>query len=768
MSWPTPQDYNEAVQNPRLVFRDPELQEGRPELTSLGLPRPITGGFATVYKFQCAQRTWAVRCFLRPIHDRERRYAVISNHLSRVRLPYTLGFVFQREGIRVNTGWFPILKMEWVEGERLDAYIEKHLGNRDILLSVARRWGEMVKALRDASIAHGDLQHGNVLVADGELRLVDYDGMYVPALSGEGSHEVGHRNYQHPLRTEADFGPYLDNFSTWVVYVSLIVLAIDPVLWRRFGGGDECLLFRRRDFEQPETSDLFRSLETHRDEAIRSAATLFKSLQYFAPRDVPSLDGRVPLPAVATTTTRSAGTSWIDDHIGPGQKTRAADATSAIQRGSDIAAFTAAEPSWILDVLIPQEGSSLVSFSNSAALERIVFAVSAISIAVILIEVLLIGTVPDLLPLNALSVILLNLTLWVCRYHSDDSVRRLRDLASKVREIENHIRATECEIETSNQEKTKLGNHIAAGQARLAMELKALEAEETKEISALQTDLQSILSSIATRRRTLNQQQADAFRRIQDDIGSKIATLNGRISALNQAETTELDRALQTEQQQHITDYLRKFRLDRAIIPGIGRAFKERLMGSGFHTAADIEFYRVLHVNGIGPARARSLSNWRAGLETGARKTIPSALSPIEAAAIRAKYEGQRRLLEQQRDCEQQRQRREEDNVRARYRPLLEQLVQEEKSVNGKTQTAINEVRARYAQQYRAIQDREVKPARDTASRLQEIDGRIAEARKNLFSLHWEKVKAERKLRAYVGIRFPKYLKRIFLGAKAS
>ncbi len=651
--------------------------------------------------------------------------------------------------------------MEWVQGEPLSAFIEKHLGNRSALLSLARRWVEMVKALQKASIAHGDLQHGNVLVADGQLWLIDYDGMYVPALSGEGSHEVGHRNYQHPLRTEADFGPHLDNFSAWVVYVSLIALAVDSRLWHQFSGGDECLLFRRRDFEQPETSDVLRSLGRHHDEAIRSAATVFKSLLYLGPRDLPSLDGQVPPPAVPSATTPSADKNWLEDHIGPGPRTPAVYTTWGGSKGGNLTVSTPADPSWILDVLLPPDGSPLVSFSNSAALERIVFAVSAILIAMPLNVV-----AQDLWPLSVLSLILVNLTLWVCRYRSDDSVRRFRDLASKVRQIENRIRDAEREIEAANREKTARRNYNAAEQARLAKELKALEAKEKSEIDAYQADLHSTLSSIAARRRAVNQQQADALRRIQNDIGLKVAALNGQISALNQAETTELNQALQAKQQRHITDYLRQFGLDRATIPGIGPAFKERLIRSGFHTAADIDFYRVQRMHGIGPARARSLADWRRSLEGQARRTMPSALSHSEEATIRARYEGRRRTLEQQGNSEQQRQRREEDNVRAQYRLLMEQLDQEEKLANAKTQTAIRDLRAHYAQQYRAIREKESELARDTASRLQEIDERIAEARRKLFSLHWERAKAEWKLWPYVGIRFPKYVKRIFLGSK--
>lgn len=763
MSWPTPQDYNEAIQNPSLAFRDPELHTGRPELNPLGLPRPISGAFATVYKLQCPQRTWAVRCFLRSFDDHERRYAAINDHLSKVRPPYTVEFAFQREGIRVGGQWYPLLKMEWVQGERLDEFIEKHLGNRDTLLSLAHRWVEMVKALRDASIAHGDLQHGNVLVANEELRLVDYDGMYVPALSGEGSHEVGHPNYQHPLRTGADFGPDLDNFSAWVVYISLIALAVDPGLWRRFSGGDECLLFRRRDFEQPEASDVLRSLERHHHEAIRSAAKLFRSLLYLRPQAVPSLDGRILPPTVSPATAPPASLSWIEDHVRPPAPAPAMDTTRGGYGGDNLTVPIPSGPSWILDALMPHP-SAVVSFRTSAIPERIVFAISAILIPWLFLTV----AGPDLWPLSIFSLMLLNLTLWVHRYRSDASVREFIGLASQVRALQSRIRVIERDIQAAERDKAALQTDNAAQRAHLAKEQKALEANEKKEVNKCQADLQSILSSIAKRRRLVNTQQANALQRIQKDIEAKVADLSRQIAALNQEETSELNRTLKARQQQHITDFLRRFSLERAHIPGIGPAFKERLIGWGFHTAADIDFYRVQRVHGIGQTRARYLVNWRRRLETQARTTMPSALPHNEAATIRARYEGRRRTLEQQRDSEQQRQRREEDNIRAQYRSLLEQLDQEEKGSHAKIQLAISEVSARYAQQYHAVREREAELAHNTASKLREIDERIAEARRKLFSLHWEKEKAGRQLRPYVKIRFPNYVKRVFFASRAA
>lgn len=275
--WPTPQDYNEALQNPRLNFQDKELQSGTPDITALGLPRAITGGFASVYSVRSGSRRWAVRCFLREFSDHQARYAAIGRHLAAAQLPYTVGFQFLEQGIRVRGHWYPVLKMEWIEGSTFQTALEANVQNSIALVELAERWIKMLAALRKHSIAHGDLQHGNVLIAGGDFRLIDYDGMFVPSLTGSISHEVGHRNYQHPNRTEHDFGPHLDNFSGWAIYLTLMAVSIDSSLWGRFGGGEEHLLFRREDFGEPRYSRLFRSLQHLKDDRIQRYLPLFRS-----------------------------------------------------------------------------------------------------------------------------------------------------------------------------------------------------------------------------------------------------------------------------------------------------------------------------------------------------------------------------------------------------------------------------------------------------------------------------------------------------------
>jgi serine/threonine protein kinase len=290
VSWPTPQDYNEALQNPKLSFSDPELVSGKPALTTLGLPKPMTGAFASVYRMNCKDRDWAVRCFLRNFPDQHERYEKIEDHIVASKLPFTVGFDYIVDGLQVHGQRFPILKMEWAEGQQLDQFIDHNLHNPAVLRDTADRWKDMLRDLKASGIAHCDLQHGNILIDNKNFELVDYDGMYVPALAGHVSNELGHRNYQHPGRTKDHFGLYLDNFPGWLVYTCLICLSIDPALWKQLKGGDECLLFRQHDLTDPTHSRAFSILEHHQSSEIRKLARLLRSFLGFSIEAVPDLD----------------------------------------------------------------------------------------------------------------------------------------------------------------------------------------------------------------------------------------------------------------------------------------------------------------------------------------------------------------------------------------------------------------------------------------------------------------------------------------------
>lgn len=291
VSWPTPQDYNEAVQNLEHSMLDPELRSGAPELNALGLPKPNSGSFASVYKISVGTNDWALRCFLHNRPDQYERYKILQAFLGSVQpLDCLVSFNYLENGINVNGRVVPVLKMKWADGVQLTEYIQANLNSAEHLSALRDAFKMHIQSLNSCGIAHGDLQHGNILVLEDKLKFVDYDGMYVPPLENAASLELGHRNFQHPKRTGAHFGAWLDNFPSWVIYCSLTCLIYDANLWNKFEAGDECLLFRAEDYAQPLDSPAFYELETHHDERIRSAAKFLRSLIDYEMEDIPYLD----------------------------------------------------------------------------------------------------------------------------------------------------------------------------------------------------------------------------------------------------------------------------------------------------------------------------------------------------------------------------------------------------------------------------------------------------------------------------------------------
>jgi hypothetical protein len=280
--FPSGAKYVEALQNTALCFEDPRLRGAVPDAGKLG-PKAISGGFASVFGLTAARgRRYAVKCFTREIPDQEERYQAVSAHLggipaARLSQPWKMEFDFVRRGVLVDGRWYPVLVMEWVDGTGLLRWLDTHHADSAAVSRVARNFLAVAGDLERLGLAHGDLQHGNLLVAeDLTLRLVDYDGMFVPGLAGRPATETGLPNYQSPRRGPGDFGPAVDRFSAWVIYHALIAVAVDPVLWiAMHRDGDESLLLDSRDFAAPGRSRRLADLEAHHDRRLRDlTATL--------------------------------------------------------------------------------------------------------------------------------------------------------------------------------------------------------------------------------------------------------------------------------------------------------------------------------------------------------------------------------------------------------------------------------------------------------------------------------------------------------------
>lgn len=299
MSWPLASHFSAMLQNPRVAFRDEGLRRSVVEKDSRNQPRPWAGAFAVVYKAIDPTRNepFAIRIFTSESPERRERYEMMSAYLSGRKLRCLCEFEYRDRSIRSagDGKWYPLILMEWVQGETLFKWVRERCleGDAASLARVAERWVEVVRELADARIAHGDLQHANIMVTDaGEVKLVDYDCMCVPALVGRRNLEVGVDPYQHPGRNERTLLSLdLDHFSSLMIYVALRALAAAPWLWQKHveQTGYDKLLIRREDLQSPATSALYADLMQLPDGELRDLTSQFFALVRVPIDQVPPL-----------------------------------------------------------------------------------------------------------------------------------------------------------------------------------------------------------------------------------------------------------------------------------------------------------------------------------------------------------------------------------------------------------------------------------------------------------------------------------------------
>ncbi|WP_404479329.1 hypothetical protein [Novosphingobium sp. BL-52-GroH] len=258
MSYPTMDQYNDVVQHPQNAFSDPALKTAKIATNGMGLPIALGGGFALTYTAKGQGGKYAVRCFHKEAKGLEARYLQVDKGLRAAGGSYFVGFEYQPAGVLVNGVRYPIVKMDWVEGDTLGTFLEDNYADPARMVQLRAQFTELEKFLRGKSIAHGDLQNGNVLVKSG-LKLIDYDGVYVPTLpQGQGA-ELGHKHFQHPKRSASDFGPEMDRFSFIVLDLSLRAIAENSKLFTKYSNGENILL-TANDFMDPGSSAAFADL----------------------------------------------------------------------------------------------------------------------------------------------------------------------------------------------------------------------------------------------------------------------------------------------------------------------------------------------------------------------------------------------------------------------------------------------------------------------------------------------------------------------------
>lgn len=266
MQFPNLAEYVEAIRNAEDNFD--KLSHLRPVMDNHDEPYRSVGGFAVVFKMKDVDtgREYAIKCFHQDQDNRAHAYEEISKELRNNRSPYLMEVNYLPKELFVDTNIsneteFPVLQMDWVDGETMETYIASHYRDTAAIKDLYKKICDLALWLRTKPFAHGDIKPDNIMIKpDGSLILVDYDGMYVKALSGMLSPTTGTKGFSHPLRTGNDFDENIDDFALASMSISLLAMSEDGNLFKDFSSPDR-LLFSHEDYQDFYNSNVYNKLK---------------------------------------------------------------------------------------------------------------------------------------------------------------------------------------------------------------------------------------------------------------------------------------------------------------------------------------------------------------------------------------------------------------------------------------------------------------------------------------------------------------------------
>ena len=280
MQYPLISEYVRAIQDASNNLD--KLAHLMPVLDDHGEPYRSSGAFAVVFKMRDEQtgKYYALKCFTEEQEGRAEAYCKIADELECVDSSYLTSVKYLEKEIFVDSSCeedeFPVLLMDWIDGETMENYIAENYQDNYAMAMLCYRFCKMAEWLRSQQIAHGDIKPDNIMVRpDGSLTLVDYDGMFVPAMKGQKSPTIGTKDFSHPLRTVDDFDETIDDFALASIALSLKAISLKPSLLDEYGAADR-LLFSVNDYNKLCKINLWKKLSKIKNMEIKKLQTCLR------------------------------------------------------------------------------------------------------------------------------------------------------------------------------------------------------------------------------------------------------------------------------------------------------------------------------------------------------------------------------------------------------------------------------------------------------------------------------------------------------------
>jgi hypothetical protein len=223
-----------------------------------------------VFKAVYNSQTYAIRFFLSDDAELFRRYRQVQDYLEGLSVPWKTPFLF------LDEEYYPVVKMDWVDGHSLAEYIDLIISRPSLLSQLQSKLVGLSRNLEEHQVAHGNLNLNHIrLINEGNdhlVKLIDYDSTFVPAFREKDSLSAGTSSFQHPMRLSSDFNETIDRFSIWVMLTALEAFKLDSTLWtnaEQYGyDKSKQILFSYRDLAFPQQSRAFQILRKYNNESL--------------------------------------------------------------------------------------------------------------------------------------------------------------------------------------------------------------------------------------------------------------------------------------------------------------------------------------------------------------------------------------------------------------------------------------------------------------------------------------------------------------------
>ncbi|MFI3315066.1 MAG: hypothetical protein R3Y04_05330, partial [Rikenellaceae bacterium] len=234
----------DALLNPNERFNS--LKGVEVLVDSDGIPNFYVGNNSIVAKVSYQGSLHALKCYENSSDEFKSALQLINTYVSQQDQNYLFCTKLLLNEFRVfdSTDREHLLSVElypWIEGVSLTQYVAEsvYYGEYSNITSVLDSLIELATWLIEQEFSHGDIKCDNIIVTnDGNLKLVDFNNIYIPSLLKSPTSEVGTQGYRHYMRDVYYYNNHLDDFPLLVIIATLMVAEKSLTFYNSHNNGD--------------------------------------------------------------------------------------------------------------------------------------------------------------------------------------------------------------------------------------------------------------------------------------------------------------------------------------------------------------------------------------------------------------------------------------------------------------------------------------------------------------------------------------------------